>query len=369
MLYNPARHEPPVETSWSETVVRETIDRIVTNARSAISPSGQFPAHPRDNSDAEWSGTSHYFGSAGILWALGYLDRERATAINNQWLIDHLTNIAEQMQGEYEGTPMGEGVSMMFGDLPICMQLFDLTNDVFWRDQIVERMAKSIQAPVQEMMWGMPGVLILSRLINDAELRNTIKSYEDQNIKRLFDAWSHEQDGITIWLEELYGHKAPYLGPVHGFTGQVLPLLQRFAELSEQQRKMTLERTRAVLLQTALQEDGQANWPAAVSQPCEMVQYCHGAAGVVISMCEYPAGDTDVDELLLRAGELIWQAGPLTKGSNLCHGTGGNGYAFLKLFARIGEERWLEHARGFAMHGIAQYGAEAEKVGFDRFSL
>ena len=58
MLYNPARHEPPVETPWSETVVRETIDRIVTNARSAISPSGQFPAHPRDNSDAEWSGTS-----------------------------------------------------------------------------------------------------------------------------------------------------------------------------------------------------------------------------------------------------------------------------------------------------------------------
>jgi hypothetical protein len=26
---------------------------------------------------------------------------------------------------------------------------------------------------------------------------------------------------------------------------------------------------------------------------------------------------------------VTWRAGPLTKGAGLCHGTGGNGYAFL----------------------------------------
>jgi hypothetical protein len=31
-------------------------------------------------------------------------------------------------------------------------------------------------------------------------------------------------------------------------------------------------------------------------------------------------------------GELTWRAGPLAKGANLCHGTAGNGYAFLALF-------------------------------------
>ena len=57
-MYNPERHEPLTKARWSASVVGETIDRIVANARGAMSPSGQFSAHRRDNSDAEWSGTS-----------------------------------------------------------------------------------------------------------------------------------------------------------------------------------------------------------------------------------------------------------------------------------------------------------------------
>jgi hypothetical protein len=33
-------------------------------------------------------------------------------------------------------------------------------------------------------------------------------------------------------------------------------------------------------------------------------------------------------------GELTWNAGALAKGSNLCDGAAGNGYAFLKLYRR-----------------------------------
>ena len=42
------------------------------------------------------------------------------------------------------------------------------------------------------------------------------------------------------------------------------------------------------------------------------------------------------------------------KGAGLCHGTAGNGYAFLKLFERTRDELWLERARAFAMHAVAQ---------------
>ena len=73
--------------------------------------------------------------------------------------------------------------------------------------------------------------------------------------------------------------------------------------------------------------------------------------------------------MLLAAGEGIWAAGPLAKGSNLCHGTGGNGYAFLKLFARTGDERWLARARAFAMHGIDQTERDAQRYGGMRYSL
>jgi hypothetical protein len=64
--------------------------------------------------------------------------------------------------------------------------------------------------------------------------------------------------------------------------------------------------------------------------------------------------DAELDELLIAAGNLVWQAGPLAKGPNLCHGTAGNGYAFLKLYRRTSDPIWLERARVFAMHAIGQ---------------
>ena len=73
--------------------------------------------------------------------------------------------------------------------------------------------------------------------------------------------------------------------------------------------------------------------------------------------------------LALLAGETVWAAGPLVKGSNLCHGTGGNGYAFLKLYERTGDSQWLDRARAFAMHGIAQTAEAAARYGQARYSL
>jgi len=76
-----------------------------------------------------------------------------------------------------------------------------------------------------------------------------------------------------------------------------------------------------------------------------------------------------IDGLLIAGGELVWAAGPLTKGANLCHGTTGNGFAFLKLFERTGDPIWLARARSFAMHAIRQSDAEAEAFGQRRYSL
>src|SRR5689334_25173436 len=97
------------------------------------------------------------------------------------------------------------------------------------------------------------------------------------------------------------------------------------------------------------------------------MQYCHGAPGFVI--CLAGLADPALDELLLEAGEATWAAGPLAKGSNLCHGTAGNGFAFLKLFERSGDEMWLDRARAFAMHAIEQSEARKTEVGRGRYSL
>ena len=62
------------------------------------------------------------------------------------------------------------------------------------------------------------------------------------------------------------------------------------------------------------------------------------------------------EELLLAGAELPWQTGPpgMEKGPGIRHGTAGNGYAFLKVFERTGDKRWLERARRFAVHALGQ---------------
>ena len=115
-------------------------------------------------------------------------------------------------------------------------------------------------------------------------------------------------------------------------------------------------RPRSALERTAVVEDGLANWPGAEGGPLEIdgeirLQWCQGAPGIVACASDYLG-----EELLLAGAELVWRAGPPgpEKGAGICHGTAGNGYALLKAFEWTGDEVWLERARRFAVHALAQ---------------
>jgi lantibiotic modifying enzyme len=125
-----------------------------------------------------------------------------------------------------------------------------------------------------------------------------------------------------------------------------------------------------------VEEDGLANWPPEASESLRTgrtaqirTQWCHGAPGIITSLSSVAPTDDEHERLLLAGGELTWLAGPLTKGANLCHGTAGNGYAFLALLERTGDEVWLERARAFAMHAIGQVARERGKYGRGRYAL
>jgi len=90
---------------------------------------------------------------------------------------------------------------------------------------------------------------------------------------------------------------------------------------------------------------------------------------MVASLAGVATDDDEHDRLLRAGGELTWRAGPLVKGPGLCHGTAGNGYAFLALLERTGDELWLERARAFAMHAAAQVSHAREAHGRGRFTL
>ena len=99
------------------------------------------------------------------------------------------------------------------------------------------------------------------------------------------------------------------LNPPHGLVGNVLSLRDA---IGDDRRPQLLEETSALLEQTAVVEDGLANWPLWLGAPLELsdgeirVQWCAGAPGMVDRELR-----TYLDEELLLAGaRLVWQAGP-----------------------------------------------------------
>ena len=125
------------------------------------------------------------------------------------------------------------------------------------------------------------------------------------------------------------------------------------------------------LAANAVRSDVGMTWKAVAGseKPASLCQHCHGAPGMVTTFADALFSSPQLDTLLVEGDHFTWAAGPLAKGSNLCHGTGGNGYAFLKLFRRTRDALWLERARAFAMTALAQCRAARQELGRGRFSL
>jgi lantibiotic modifying enzyme len=135
---------------------------------------------------------------------------------------------------------------------------------------------------------------------------------------------------------------AQYLGPAHGFAGNV-HALRGFLADDELRRRIE-----PVLREHAVRDGDAVNWPPGPGHPPDRVQWCHGAPGIVSTL-----GDLLPEDLLLGGAETTWRYGPHEKGPGLCHGTAGNGYALLKTYGVTGDERWLERALAFADAALA----------------
>ena len=160
------------------------------------------------------------------------------------------------------------------------------------------------------------------------------------------------------------------------FVGNAYALLKGASVLDADLRQELHDRCVTTLRATkVVDHEGAVNWPpgmeaARPGRPAMLMQWCHGAPGVVTAMGDFPPHrSAEMDGMLLGAGNAVWKAGPLVKGYGLCHGTAGNGYAFLKLHARTGDPVWLERARSFAMHSIEQRRQMRDRHGQGRHTL
>jgi Lanthionine synthetase C-like protein len=263
--------------------------------------------------------------------------------------------------------------SFMMGDTPIVMLTHGREPTAARADALAALIESNLEHPSRELMWGSPGTLLASLFLHQRTGEARWATLFRDTAAKLWSQlqWS-SQHACAYWTQDLYGRHCTYLDAVHGFVGTASPLI-RGRHLFDAQTWDAWEKCIVNTVERSASRDAaMVNWrtfldvPAGQS-PRMLMQFCHGAPGFVICLADIPS--PALDPLLAAAGAAIWTAGPLTKGSNLCHGTGGNGYAFLKLFQRTRDPLWLERARAFAMHGIAQLEADALHYGRMRYSL
>jgi lantibiotic modifying enzyme len=372
MLFEPERHEQVTSQPWDERLVREAIERIFVDACEHYRAAQAWPAHPLDGPDSAEIAHSLYAGATGVIWGLDQLHRLGLG-------LSPKPDFARAMESRFEDNRRAlagfaySSHGLLCGDAGILL--------VDWKlspcDRAASLLAHSIDAnqdnPVLELMWGAPGTMLLALTMHEWTGESSWQQQFVEGARCLRRALQPDESGTCeLWSQLLYGERSKLLGAVHGFAGNAYVLIRGRHLLGTAEWKWWEPRIVQAMRATARTEDGLTNWAPSFGIPRKgrsalLVQHCHGAPGIIISLADLPGAECDA--LLRQAGELTWRAGPLRKGSNLCHGTAGNGYAFLKLYVRTGEPEWLERARSFAMHAIGQCEADHRHYGHYRYSL
>lgn len=185
------------------------------------------------------------------------------------------------------------------------------TQDERYVKRLVEALSNLQMEPnVCEWMKGRSGALYLLRMISKCAPRYTAEIQPIQSA-----LISH------ILAHQPWGYKI--IGAAHGDIGIITQVV-----LSDPDMAPKLESELASILDYQ-QEEG--NWPISEDKDAGLIQFCHGAPGVVISLIKirpyFPSLHARIDVAIDRARKLIWERGLLAKEPNLCHGITGNALA------------------------------------------
>lgn len=371
ILFDPARHEPLSGDEWTAVRAREAIAAIVTDIERHVDPVRGWPTHPNDDGQRSPM-KSLYLGASGVLWSLWYLAREGAVT-----LAVSPADLVRRVHADYLEAPDTGSVvpSYLLGEVGVLLVDWRLTGSADAARRMEAAIRENIPNPTNEALWAAPGTMVAAWHMWTWTGESRWRLLFQENVEQLFRTWHRSEHApCFLWTQDMYRTTAQYIGAGHGFAGNVDSLLRGIELLTADQRALLMERCVETLQATVMDGGDRVNWMARVGpQPPDrrtpLVQWCHGSPGIVTALAHYPPGNAALDDLLRGAGNLVWEAGPLVKGHGLCHGTAGNGYAFLALHERTGDAIWLERARAFAMHAIGQQQRMREAHGQGRYTL
>jgi lantibiotic modifying enzyme len=361
MLYEPTRFDALIDEPWVPARVADAIAEIVADADAAFDAKSLWPAHEWDAQDKPLPLSGLYVGASGVIWALDEL-RKRGHAESSRDLAAAVARpvALERATPDFSADDHYRPGALLSGETGALLVAFRLTRDPALADDLHALVRGNVDNPTDDISWGAPGTLLAALAM--AEWTGERRWEEAARESAIAVRQRRGDDGLWRQDDDYRG-----LSTLHGVAGNTLALLRFEAD------DAVASESAAVLARHVFREDGLANWPgtprAQLPRPRDgriVLQWCTGGPGVIGGAWEYLD-----EELVLAGAELVWRAGAHCdeKGHGLCHGTAGNGFALLKAFARTGDERWLERARRFAVHALAQAERIASANGQRRYSL
>jgi hypothetical protein len=373
MLFDMERHETLTTTSWNNIIIKNEITSIIDDIERSVLPNASWPTHPLDAESYPRVGPkwSAYAGAAGSIHGLQILKRYG-------YNVRDLSHLLEVVHSSFIKSPdVSVEPGLQIGEIGILVpRLLAEPDNEEVSQYLLKCMEETVDLPLYEITSGQSGMmhaaLALYRKTGDFCWKNVFV----KGAKSLMDNWQEDAEtGEWHWQSQVFGPKRHYYGACHGISGNANILLQGADLLPSSFSEVIINRTISTLSLSAKIENNLTNWVLCTKPNIDklLVQWCHGAAGIVTAMAMTPKNDSSnsnlLDELLEKTGELVWQAGPLVKGSNICHGTSGNGYAFLYLYKRFGNSLWLDRARQFAAHAVEQCQKDRLQYGQGRYTL
>lgn len=355
MIFDQERHESLLNIDWNEDLVRTVIKDIFEKTISGFNKEELWPTDPNEASDIS-SNKSIYFGAAGNLWALDKISNYLSIPLplDKEKTIDDIYNKYMDAPDSKEVVP-----SLFLGEVGILLVKYKYNPSKETEERLYKVIKANIENETLEALWGAPGTMIGASFMYEWSNDKKWSELFIENVNYIVDELkkSIEREEI-IWTQNMYGRETRFVGAGHGYFGNIFGILKKLNLISEIDRDFILSNVSKTTIDLALIENGLVNWPPTLSadkSKLPLVQWCHGSPGVITALESFPIDyNQKIEELLLGAGELVWKVGPLKKGIALCHGTDGNGFAFLQLYKRTNDVMWLDRARKFAMHAINQ---------------
>lgn len=341
--YAAERDEGANQAAAFEATLRENILKLLNNLEDGL------------ESGTDWRDESVYTGTSGI--ALLYLHLSKV--LGSEFSQDCIQKALPCVQHAVKHLK-GHRVSFLCGDpgpLAICSVLYHKTGRQGQAQELLKKLQK-MKDPVLSRSSDMPDELLYGRAGYLFALLFAQKHMGEACIEK--SVIKNVAETILISGQELSkaeGHPCPlmykwhdkhYLGAAHGLSGILYMLMQTQDYISPHYFEKLVRPTVDYMITLSF---ASGNFPSSLGNTSDkLVHWCHGAPGFIhtLLLAHKVFGGEKYLMAAVDCAEVIWKRGILKKGYGICHGTAGNGYAFLAIYQVTKDRKYLYRAQKFA---------------------